>query len=117
MLLAARNKPSNWRRVRYLELANQNKAGEGSQATTMKKGIQFGAVPEDDDGSVDSSSTTSNDGVFKSLANNQSPHGRGDGRSMAKRGSVVNGEMLSELDEIENDPDRWFLGVRASLAQ
>lgn len=112
MLLAARNKPSNWRRVRYLELANQNKASDDSSSkASATKGIQFGAVPEDEDGislGLDNNAS-SNEGMFKALAN-QSPHSKASGRPMAKRGSVVNGEMLFELDEVETDPDRWACG-------
>jgi hypothetical protein len=121
MLLAAKNKPSNWRRVRYLDLSTHTQASAGSGRTPGSSpdsskapggktgkgggGVRFAAVAESETAADDEGA--SEDELSKALAAAPSqPPPRVPGRSMAKRGSVVNGQLLSELDEIENDPHK-----------
>ena len=122
MLLAAKNKPSNWRRVRYVDLSThtQASAGSGRSAGSPSSskapggktgkgggggGVRFAAVAESETAADDEGA--SEDELSKALAAAPTqPPPRVPGQSMLKRGCAVNGQLLSELDEIENDPHK-----------
>lgn len=114
MLLAAKNKPSNWRRVRYLDEPAPIKGsvsggipGKAAKGGGDKEGaVRFEALAESK--AAADQDSASEDEVDKALAHphSRSPPARVPGRSVAKRGSGVNGGLLAELEEKENDPHK-----------